>query len=102
MARPLLKAAERKQLLAQRLRPMRLDPGCWPGIDAAVEAIARVVRGDELVYGINTEFGSLTRRRISATEVNELQHRLVRSHAAGLSIKINGTVEPVALIARVL
>ena len=65
-------------------RPLDIDSGCWQRVDAAARTIAAVVRADETVYGINTGFGSLARTRISADQVGELQHRLVRSHAAGV------------------
>jgi len=64
--------------------PLDLDPDCWPRVDAAVQVIAAALRAGETVYGINTGFGSLARTRITATEISELQHRLVRSHAAGV------------------
>lgn len=35
-------------------------------------------------YGINTGFGSLSRQRIPQNNLRELQHNLLRSHAAGL------------------
>jgi histidine ammonia-lyase len=36
-------------------------------------------------YGINTGFGSLSRKRISPDQLRDLQHNLIRSHAAGVS-----------------
>lgn len=38
---------------------------------------------DELFYGINTGFGSLCNIRISDEDIEQLQHNLVVSHAAG-------------------
>ena len=38
----------------------------------------------EAHYGINTGFGSLARTRIDRNELTELQHNLLRSHAAGV------------------
>jgi len=35
-------------------------------------------------YGINTGFGSLSRTRIPNDELGDLQHNLIRSHAAGI------------------
>lgn len=43
----------------------------------------RMSRGD-VIYGVNTGFGSLARERISAGQLGELQRNLVRSHAAGI------------------
>lgn len=42
-----------------------------------------VARGDT-VYGLNTGFGRLVDKRISAEEIHDLQRNLVRSHAAGV------------------
>lgn len=39
---------------------------------------------NQLFYGINTGFGSLCNVRISATDVEDLQHNLVVSHASGM------------------
>ena len=47
----------------------------------ALERIA----GDGLPhYGVNTGFGSLSRTRVDADHLNELQTNLIRSHAAGV------------------
>ncbi len=59
-------SAERARLLDQRRRAV----------------MERVARGDR-IYGINTGFGKLKDRHISADQMRELQVRLVRSHAVG-------------------
>jgi histidine ammonia-lyase len=66
------------------LRPLTLDPGAWPAVEAAAETVAAVVREGRQVYGITTGFGSLARTGISADQVTELQHRLIQSHCAGV------------------
>jgi histidine ammonia-lyase len=50
----------------------------------AVQAIA--AGGDDAprVYGVNTGFGFLAETRISAADVRQLQHNLIRSHACGV------------------
>jgi histidine ammonia-lyase len=48
----------------------------------SVEDAAR--DGAASVYGVNTGFGALSRVRIDASQVRELQLNLVRSHAAGV------------------
>ncbi|MEY7849529.1 histidine ammonia-lyase [Natrarchaeobius sp. A-rgal3] len=42
-----------------------------------------VVASGEPVYGLNTGFGELVDERIPGSRLEELQHNLVRSHAAG-------------------
>jgi histidine ammonia-lyase len=43
-------------------------------------------------YGINTGFGSLSRRRIAANDVRALQRNLVRSHASGIGAPLGHDV----------
>ncbi len=59
--------------------------------DSAVAGMARsrgaveaALDDGEAHYGINTGFGSLARTRIGRDELTELQHNLLRSHAAGV------------------
>ncbi len=70
--------------LRQGDRPIALDPGCWDRVEAAVAVVQRILQSDELVYGVNTGFGSLATTQIPQDQVSELQHRLVLSHAAGV------------------
>ena len=42
----------------------------------------------EAMYGVNTGFGSLSRVRIPADQVREVQRNLIRSHAAGVGERL--------------
>jgi histidine ammonia-lyase len=55
---------------------------------AAVDAIASTGDGGPRVYGINTGFGALSDKRISASDVRQLQKNLVRSHSTGVGADI--------------
>ena len=44
----------------------------------------KMASNDQLFYGINTGFGSLCNVRISEEDLEQLQHNLVVSHAAGM------------------
>jgi histidine ammonia-lyase len=46
----------------------------------------------EAHYGINTGFGSLSRKRIAPDQLQELQHNLIRSHAAGIGAPLPNEV----------
>jgi histidine ammonia-lyase len=63
--------------------PLVLDPAALPAIVASAEAVATVLAGGRTVYGINTGFGILAKTRIGAGQLEELQTRLILSHAAG-------------------
>jgi len=52
---------------------------------AASRAVVDAALGDgKPHYGINTGFGSLSRKRIPAEDLRSLQRNLIRSHAAGI------------------
>ena len=46
--------------------------------------IDAILQSDQIVYGINTGFGSLVNTTISKEDLKQLQVNLVRSHATGL------------------
>ena len=47
------------------------------------ERVEDVLESDEPVYGLNTGFGELVDTRIPRERLEDLQHNLLRSHAAG-------------------
>ncbi len=60
-----------------------LDPGCRAGVEASSRTVAEAAAGERPVYGVNTGFGLLAKRRIPPNKVRDLQRRLVLSHSAG-------------------
>src|SRR5690606_20157282 len=48
------------------------------------ERLERALERHQPIYGVNTGFGSLSRQRIADDELGEVQHNLLRSHAAGV------------------
>ncbi|MCP4835072.1 MAG: histidine ammonia-lyase [Phycisphaera sp.] len=50
----------------------------------ARDEVERIATGEDPVYGLNTGFGSLSKVRIEADRLEELQANIVRSHAAGV------------------
>ena len=57
----------------------------------------KLVSQDEIIYGINTGFGSLCNTVVGPNELEELQLNLVRSHACGLGAEV-----PVGIVKRIL
>ena len=82
-------------------QPIALDPEAWPGVEAATEAVERVIREDRTVYGVNTGFGRLARTRIEAEMVGELQHRLLLSHCAGVGEPLEPEVVRLTLLLKI-
>jgi histidine ammonia-lyase len=64
--------------------PVEMDSAALPAIAAAADAVQRILRRGEPVYGINTGFGKLATVRIAEADLEILQRNLVLSHAAGV------------------
>lgn len=69
--------------------PIELDNACWPDVDRSQQTVAELLKTGDSIYGLNTGFGLLAKKRISDDDLAQLQLNLVRSHAAGVG-------EPVA------
>lgn len=66
--------------LDQRCRALKVDPGAVVRSRAVVES---ALERDEAIYGVNTGFGALASKRISADQLGQLQRNLLLSHACG-------------------
>ena len=64
--------------------PVELASAAAERMRAARAVVEDKVAGGETVYGVTTGFGSLASVRIDPTEVVELQHAIVRSHATAV------------------
>ena len=82
-------------------KPVALEDAAWPGIEAAAEAVAAVLRDDRTVYGVNTGFGRLAKTRIDTEQVGELQHRLLLSHCAGTGPALSPAVVRLTLLLKI-
>jgi histidine ammonia-lyase len=60
-----------------------MDPAARADVDAARDAVRRIVRDGRVVYGVNTGFGKLAQTVIPADRLTELQTNLVLSHSVG-------------------
>jgi histidine ammonia-lyase len=69
--------------IADGAGPVTVAPEAWEKVAASAEVVDKIVRERRTVYGVNTGFGSLARKRIPDSDVAELQRRLVLSHAVG-------------------
>ncbi len=53
-------------------------------IAASRALVERIVADERVVYGVTTGFGGLSKVHVPTERLSELQHNLVRSHAAGV------------------
>lgn len=77
---------------------LTLDPALWPGIEASAAVVARAALGEAAVYGVNTGFGQLVKRRIAPADVLQLQRRIVMSHMCGVGPPLADTTIRLVLL----
>ncbi len=53
-------------------------------MNASRSAIERIIKSDDVVYGINTGFGAMSSVRIDGHDLEDLQTNLIKSHACGV------------------
>src|SRR5688572_18101787 len=61
----------------------------------------RLTERDELLYGINTGFGSLCDIKIDKSQLQQLQENLVRSHSCGLGNPIPKEIAKLILFLKI-
>ncbi|MBA2622224.1 MAG: histidine ammonia-lyase [Chthoniobacterales bacterium] len=66
-----------------------ISPLTHARINASRQVIEDIIRGDEVVYGVNTGFGKLADIHIPRSDLRRLQLNLVRSHACGIGAPLS-------------
>ena len=79
--------------------PVGLADEATGKMEAARELVERVARGEH-TYGVNTGFGRFVSRSIPDDQVEELQLRLLRSHACGVGDPYPDEVVRAAMLLR--
>ncbi|MPY87616.1 MAG: histidine ammonia-lyase [Luteitalea sp.] len=74
--------------VARRGALVRLGPTAYARVRASRERVEAVLPSGRVLYGINTGFGSLSLARIPRKALRDLQHNLVRSHAAAVGVPL--------------
>src|ERR1051326_8351405 len=65
-------------------RRVALHPDAAKKMRRSRSVVEAIVKEGRVVYGVSTGFGKLSDVHISAEEITQLQHNLVRSHASGI------------------
>ena len=66
-----------------------IDESAITAMKISRSAVKRILESDEVVYGINTGFGALSRVTIERNKLEQLQYNLIRSHACGVGDSMN-------------
>ena len=63
---------------------LEVSEDAWSRIVMSRNVVEDILQSEEVVYGINTGFGSLVNTTIDSDKLQQLQNNLIRSHATGL------------------
>src|SRR3990167_7733017 len=63
---------------------LELAPDCLDAIHQSEAVITHAMKNEQTVYGINTGFGMLATTRIDVADLENLQRKIVLSHATGV------------------
>jgi histidine ammonia-lyase len=80
---------------------VQLEASARERLAAGAAAVARIVRGGDPVYGINTGFGKLAREHIPADQLELLQRNLVLSHSVGVGALLSDEVVRLVMLLKV-
>jgi histidine ammonia-lyase len=81
-------------------RRVEIDAEARLRMAASRAVVERLVADGATVYGVTTGFGDLANIRIDPAQTGELQHNLVRSHAAGVGPPLSVEVVRAMLLLR--
>lgn len=70
-------------------------------IERSQQTVLNILADGKVVYGINTGFGLLANTRIPPDRLNDLQRRIVLSHAAGTQELMSDTVVRLMLLLKI-
>ena len=71
---------------------VQLAPAALERVRSARAVIERIVDGPDAVYGVNTGFGKFATVSVDRTQLAQLQHNLIVSHAIGVGPALPGEV----------
>ena len=80
---------------------VELTEDAWSRIIRSRKVIDNILSSEEVVYGINTGFGSLVDTIIPPDQLQKLQVNLIRSHATGLGEKMDKDAVRAMMVARI-
>lgn len=80
---------------------INLSEDSWSRIVKSRKVVEDILQSGEVVYGINTGFGSLVDTNISNEKLQDLQINLIRSHATGLGEPMSRSAVKTMMVARI-
>jgi len=87
--------------VAEGSAKLEITQDSWDRIINSRKVVDNILDSGEVVYGINTGFGSLVNTTIDSEKLQELQINLIRSHATGLGQQMDKISVRSMMVARV-
>jgi histidine ammonia-lyase len=87
--------------VARALARVEIDAGAVTAMEASRSIVDSIERDGRPVYGVTTGFGALANTNIAPARRAELQHALIRSHAAGVGAPMPREVVRAMMLLRV-
>jgi histidine ammonia-lyase len=72
--------------------PVRFAPEALQRLAESRRALEQAIAKGEVIYGVNTGFGSLAQKRVEGLQLREIQRNLILSHAAGVGEPLPGEI----------
>lgn len=76
--------AEQVEEVARTGRAVALGPNAHSRLQQSRRDLEQAIDDGEVLYGVNTGFGSLSKKRVTGDQLREIQRNLILSHAAGV------------------
>lgn len=86
--------------VAREGEPVELAPDARRRMELSRAHVEAAESSEEPVYGVSTGFGALAQTRIDPEHRSELQHALIRSHAAGVGPPVDREVVRAMILLR--
>jgi histidine ammonia-lyase len=88
------------QVMRDNSYQVKLTPKVEKLVLESRKKVDQVLEQDQVVYGINTGFGSLAQVRIPAESLSKLQSNLIRSHCVGVGEEFSDSIVRGVLLIR--
>lgn len=85
----------------ENLPVLEIEEAAWKKVEASSQFITQIVREGKTVYGVNTGFGSLANTKIDSVDLEDLQRRILLSHAAGVGEHLPQKISQLALLLKI-
>jgi len=94
-------SVEKAKRIVLQLEPVKPAADALERVEASQRLVKKIVREGKRVYGVNTGFGKLSRATIPKEKLHQLQHNLLRSHAAGVGEPLPDDVSRAVLLFKI-